>query len=124
MRLSVICMAVTVAKEALSYEFKESLILRGTEAIARRAGPAMARAASARPGGEDDLPSDVDGVDQPDHHGVDGEFLGLRREPGARPLADEHHLVDPRAQRVHDDESPPGGDQPLGALVVDLVRLD
>src|SRR4051794_10921954 len=42
----------------------------------------------------DRLAVDVHGVDQADHHGVDRQFLGLGREPGAGPLADQDHLVE------------------------------
>ena len=57
------------------------------------------------------LPPTSTRVDQADHHGVDRQLLGLGGEPGARPLADQHHLVEPRAEGVDDDERPAGRDQ-------------
>ena len=67
------------------------------------------RVQSAYLGREDRLAADVDRVDQADHHRVDRQLLGLGREPGARPLADQDHLVEPRAQRVDHHERPPVG---------------
>ncbi len=61
--------------------------------------------------GEDHLAAEVDRVDQADHHGVDRQLFGFGRQPGARALADQDHLVDARAQRVDHDERAAGRHQ-------------
>ncbi len=128
MRSSVICMADTVALMSL-------IVVRCCEAwrhhvsgpphrfvwIIRSERPIPVTCSTRR---EDHPAADVHGVDQADHHRVDRQFLGLGRQPGARALADQDHLVDARAQRVDHDERAAGRHEPVALLVVDPVGLD
>ena len=53
-----------------------------------------------------------------------GSFSVSGVKPGARPLADQDHFVEPGAQRVDHHERAAGRDEAVAALLVDPVRLD
>src|SRR5207302_2854482 len=75
-------------------------------------------------GRENGLILHVDGIDDADNHGIDGQLLRFGCHAGARALDDEDHLALAGADRIDDHKCPAGGHQLVALARIDAERLD